>query len=94
VTSLIAFYRKSAILEGTREKMVLTCCVVGCSNRGGRDRGVSFYHIPAVLEHQGEKTFELSSKRRQEWLARINRKDWVPSKNVRVCSDHFVSGMF
>ena len=94
MTSLIAFYRKSAILECTREKIVLTCCVVGCSNRGGRDRGVSFYHIPAVLEHQGEKAFELSSKRRQEWIARINRKDWVPSKNVRVCSDHFVSGMF
>ena len=35
--------------------MVLTCCVVGCSNHGGRNRGVSFYHIPAVLEHQGEK---------------------------------------
>jgi len=53
----------------------------------------SFYHIPAVLENQGEKTLQLSSKRRQEWIARINRKDWVPSKYARVCSDHFVSGM-
>ena len=73
--------------------MVLTCCVVGCKNRGGRDKGVSFYHIPAVLSHQGEQTLELSSKRRQEWIARIKRKEWVPSKFARVCSDHFVSGM-
>ena len=31
------------------------CSVIGCSNCGGHDRGVSFYRIPAVLEHQGEK---------------------------------------
>ena len=47
----------------------------------------------SFIEHQGEKTFKLSSKRRQEWIARINRKDWVPSKYVRVWSDHFVAGM-
>ena len=54
---------------------------------------VSFYNIPAVIEHQGGKMFELSSKRRQAWIARINRKDWVSSKYARVYSDHFVAGM-
>ena len=47
--------------------MVLTCCV-GCKSRGGRDKGVSSYDIPAVLLHQGEKTLELSSEWRQEWI--------------------------
>ena len=50
--------------------MVLTCCVVGCHNRDGRDK-VSFYHIPAVRNHQGEETAALSSKRRLSWVARI-----------------------
>ena len=60
---------------------------------GDGEKFLSTIIISAVIEHQGEKTFELSSKRRQEWIARINRKDWVPSKYARVCSDHFVEGM-
>lgn len=72
--------------------MVFTCCVVNCYNRSGREKGVSFFSIPAVVEHQGEKTKELSMKRRHEWIKCINRKNWTPSKYARVCSDHFHSG--
>ena len=53
--------------------MAFTCCVVGCHNLGGRDK-VSFYHIPAVKNHQGEQTAALSSKRRLDWVARIIAK--------------------
>ena len=72
--------------------MVFTCCVVNCYNRSGREKGVSFFSIPAVVEHQGDKTKELSMKRRHEWIKRINRKNWTPSKYARVCSDHFLCG--
>ena len=72
--------------------MVKSCSVVHCTNRQGRDEGVSFHSIPAIIEHQGEKTKELSVRKRQAWLSAINRKDWIPSQSSRVCSVHFCSG--
>lgn len=72
--------------------MVNTCCVVGCSKRSGRDVGVSFYSIPAIIENQGDRTKDLSLERRQAWIAKIRREGWVPSKSSRVCSEHFLSG--
>ena len=71
--------------------MVLTCCVIGCFSRGGRDN-VAFHSIPSVIVHQGEKVRELSTKRRREWIAKINRKNWTPKKHSRVCSLHFLDG--
>ena len=75
--------------------MVNICCVVGCSKRGGRDEGVSFYSIPAIIENQGERTKELSLKRWQSWIAKIHREEWAPTKLSHVCSEHFclVSGV-
>ena len=58
--------------------MVLTCCVKGCHNRGGRDN-VKFHSIPCVVTNQGKHAEELSSRRCREWIARINRKDWSPN---------------
>ena len=52
--------------------------VMDGKNRGGGKNFISTIIISAVIEHQGEKTFELSSKQRHEWIARRNRKDWVP----------------
>ena len=71
--------------------MVVTCCVTGYSNRYGRDK-VTFHRVPAILTHQGKKTEELTTRRRNEWMARINRKDWNPTANSFVCSKHFISG--
>ena len=70
-----------------------TCSVYGCHARGGRDVGVSFYLIPAVIMNQGDATRELCSRRREAWIASINRKDWHPTKHSRVCSSHFISGV-
>ena len=53
---------------------------------------LSSWYIPSVMKDQGDKTKELSVKRRG--LTRVNRKDWVPSKHSRVCSEHFISGEF
>ena len=73
--------------------MVATC-VIGCTNRSDRNKGISFHSTPAVIKHQGPRTEELSAKRRRIWIAKINRKDWVPTKNSFVCSVHFISKLF
>jgi hypothetical protein len=73
---------------------MVICAVFGCSNNSSRTTGVSFYRLPSVVTHQGDKARELSQKRRNTWLARIRRADLVPEKyaNTRVCSRHFVTG--
>uniref|UniRef100_UPI00358E3B3F uncharacterized protein n=1 Tax=Myxine glutinosa TaxID=7769 RepID=UPI00358E3B3F len=72
--------------------MLNFCCVVGCSNRSNRDKDVSFYCIPTVLEHQGDHAAKLSKERRERWLSNIKRKGYEPAKSSRVCSEHFVRG--
>ena len=74
--------------------MVNFCAVVGCGKRSDRDKGISFYRLPAVITHLAQKTYELSKKHRDAWLSSIHRADLVPKKyaNTRVCSRHFVSG--
>ena len=69
--------------------MVFTCCVVGSNERAGRDK-VSFYRISAVMQHQEGKTAASSSKRRHDWVKKLNRKlkEWRPTKNSRVCAGH------
>ena len=42
------------------------CAIVNCSNRHGRDNK-SFFRLPKVIEHQGDKTRELSKERRDKW---------------------------
>ncbi len=73
--------------------MVL-CAMVGCGNRSQRDKEKSYYRLPSVISTQGSKTFDLSKKRQAEWLAKIKREDIKKDQygNVRVCSDHFISG--
>ena len=65
--------------------------MLGCHKRAGWDK-VSLYHILAIMHHQGKKTAALSSKRCHDWVVKINRKEWSPTKNARVCPDYFVSG--
>ena len=72
--------------------MVNFCSVVGCSKRSNRDKDVSFYRIPAEISHQGERTQELSKKRRDLWISRIGRADFQPNPHSRVCSRHFIGG--
>ena len=73
--------------------MVL-CAMIGCGNRSQRDKEKSYYRLPSVISLQGSKTYDLSKKRREEWLARIKREDIKKDQfgNIRVCSDHFISG--
>ena len=74
--------------------MVL-CVIPGCGNRTGRDQGVGFYRIPAVVTNKGEFEEKLTAERRKEWIKAISRGD-TEEKQVleskRVCGKHFVSG--
>uniref|UniRef100_A0A673GWN3 THAP domain-containing protein 1 n=1 Tax=Sinocyclocheilus rhinocerous TaxID=307959 RepID=A0A673GWN3_9TELE len=70
--------------------MVDSCCAPGCQNRRGKAKGKSFYRIPKDPD------------RRLKWFTAIKRANqdnkterWEPSSNgFRLCSDHFISGMF
>ncbi len=52
-----------------------------------------FFRLPTVINHQGPQALQLSTERRQRWLAKINRQDLTRERyhNVRICSGHFVS---
>ena len=83
--------------------MVL-CAIVGCSNRSGKGgkktnkegKKISFYRIPAVIRHTDKRDLELSTKRRDGYLAAISREDFtvdiLENSDYRVCSEHFVDG--
>ena len=71
--------------------MVHLCCMVGCSNRQGKDSALSFYRIPKILDTQGVQTKELSAKRCSARLVHIRRKDWILGDGAHVCAAHFIS---
>ncbi|KAI4880946.1 hypothetical protein NFI96_003389 [Prochilodus magdalenae] len=72
----------------------MVCCVVyGCSNNSNKNgNGVSFYSFPAVRRREGKEAEELSRRRRNLWIARVNRRNFQPSPYSKVCSRHFVTG--
>ncbi|XP_070849981.1 zinc finger Y-chromosomal protein-like [Chaetodon trifascialis] len=73
--------------------MPMFCVVNGCSNRSNREKTRSFYRVPKVVVHKGEKCKTLTEKRRKKWLENIcPRSKGAESDNARVCSDHFVKG--
>ena len=73
--------------------MVL-CLMVNCHSRTVRDKEISFFRVPVIVENQGEACEELSVERRRRWLSAISRDSLTesPIKSGRVCSRHFVHG--
>ena len=72
--------------------MVL-CAWLPAGNRSTtRNKEKSYFRLLKVITHQGSKTYELSKRRRGEWLAKIKREDITPKQypGIWVCSDHFV----
>lgn len=88
-----------ALYAGSTRKMVV-CSVANCKNRSkasGRPdinsvENAKFFRLPKIITNQCKRTRELSEKRRNLWIARINRPEMNPSDHVRVCSAHFVTG--
>ena len=76
--------------------MVL-CVITGCSKRSDRrdkESDVSFFRIPVIRTGRSDRELELSTKRRDGFLAAISRGNLTDSmlKNARICSRHFISG--
>ena len=73
---------------------MVICCIVGCSNRSGRDK-YSYHRLPAVIKHQGSQMLALSTERHRAWLSAISRDDLTEKKlrNVFVCGRHFTEGL-
>ncbi|KAL3854700.1 hypothetical protein ACJMK2_013958 [Sinanodonta woodiana] len=72
------------------------CGIVGCSNRKGVTKNISFFKVPKILTDQGEETLKLSEERRRLWKATINRKDIDTEERwegTLVCSNHFVGSV-
>ena len=55
-------------------------CAPGCANNRKRNSNLQFYRVPSDLS------------RRKAWLSRIRRKNFTPTDNTRICSEHFVGG--
>jgi len=74
--------------------------VCGCNNHSGRDNDVSYHKIPSVITHTHDKhDRELSTKRRDGFLAAVAREDLTVEvlerdtmTDYRICSRHFLSG--
>ncbi|XP_028299993.1 uncharacterized protein LOC114461801 isoform X2 [Gouania willdenowi] len=73
--------------------MPMFCVVYGCSNRSNREKDKSFYRIPKIVIHKGEKCKKLTEQRRKKWFLNLRlRSAGAEYSNARVCSDHFVTG--
>ena len=64
----------------------------GCTNNSNKSKGVHYFAIPTVRKNEGKATEELSHRRRELWLLRINRLNFQPTPHSKVCSDHFATG--
>ena len=64
--------------------MVVSCCVVNCTNRAIKGTSIRFYRIPKVILNQGERERMLSEKRREVMLGcrKLIEKIEIPQKVV------------
>ncbi|CAL8361456.1 unnamed protein product [Boreogadus saida] len=54
----------------------------------------SFFRVPKVVVHKGEKCKKLTEQRRKKWILNLRlRSGGAESVYSRVCSDHFVRGV-
>ena len=61
--------------------MPFKCCVASCkSNYDSTDASVTTFAFP---DEQKEPDL------RARWVKFVNRKDWIPGNNARVCINHF-----
>ena len=77
--------------------MVNFCAIFNCTNRADREKEKSFFRVPKINEHISQEDKDLSTRRRNAWIAAIKRKDPTEEKissQFCVCSDHFVTGSY
>lgn len=74
-----------------RVVMPMICVVSGCANRSNRETDRSFFRVPKVVVHKGEKCRQLTEKRWETWLSNLSlRSGGAESLSARVCHGLFV----
>lgn len=61
------------------------CSVYGCSNNSGVHTSVGYYSFPDKGKNRSQYN---------KWIACMKRKNFVPTKNARVCGIHFKESDF
>jgi len=51
-------------------------------NQFGKRKGLDFFRIPSTQMERGRK-----------WVVAMKRKAWQLNEHLRICGDHFISGM-
>jgi len=72
-------------VSGVSLIMALFCAIVGCANRGDRDKEKRFFRLPSVSAHQGDQTRELSERRREAWLPGRTEASRLKARKLPVC---------
>uniref|UniRef100_S4RAJ4 THAP-type domain-containing protein n=2 Tax=Petromyzontidae TaxID=7746 RepID=S4RAJ4_PETMA len=62
--------------------MPTTCAAFGCKSVVSKNNDISFHRFP------------LDPLRRREWVRRVRRINFVPSRHTSLCSKHFHSSCF
>jgi len=73
---------------------MVQCVCINCTEWSDDGSKVSLHRIPAVRRDRSEREFELSSKRKDGFLAALSRDDMDVSRldKYRICLRHFISG--
>ena len=69
-------------VEGVCEGSKVHCAAFGCKNNGYKGAQVSFFDFP-----KGERLGN-------QMILKFKMKNWLPSRQARLCSDHFEEGAF
>ncbi|XP_056095645.1 golgin subfamily A member 6-like protein 6 [Rhinichthys klamathensis goyatoka] len=69
--------KNKLIYQRQERRSSLHCCVPQCANSSRYNSVISFHAFP------------IDPEVRAQWLARIRRDNFTPTKNTRVCSVHF-----
>ncbi len=81
---------------GVQKFVIVLCVAVGCSTRSGRNRDVSFFSLPKVINTQDKELYTPSKRRKDGYLAGISRvglTDNIMYNNMyRIYSRHLISG--
>lgn len=78
----IATLVSARLVLSRRHVTMPQCSVLGCTNPSNKDVKPNLFRFPKDL------------KLRKKWIDACKRKNWKPTPNSRICSDHFDEASF
>jgi hypothetical protein len=64
-----------------------TCAIWGCNNGSGREKPREDGRIRLLFLYK-------HTEAKKEWVERINRENFKPTENTRICDDHFTEDAY